>query len=268
MNLSEMAALSAVKIATILKIKRPLVFFDLETTAVDVSKARILEYCFIKVFPDGSTQTLKSLVNPECKIPPESMEIHGITDAEVEVQAPFSEHLVKIDNFLFDCDMGSFNGNHYDIPVLMYEYDRAGASFSILDIKLVDVSVMYRRLNRRTLIAAFKQYTNADLEDAHIAESDVHATMCVASKMLEIHEDLPKDVVGLDLYSKYDETSRLDLAGRFIRNEKGEVVFNFGKYKGLVARQFKEYLRDFVMVQGFSPDTKAIAQAVHNGEMK
>lgn len=268
MDLEKRVAELAVYIAEKLGLKRPLVAWDLETTGVDVLNDRIVEYAFVKIYPDGSTEYIDSVVNPEIPIPIEAANTHGITD-EVASQHPnFKYHVDKIDRFINDCDFLTFNGNKFDVPLLLAEFSRNGVVLDYTKFNLIDASTIFIRQNPRTLSAAYKQYVGEDLEDAHMAVTDVNATICVFANQLMSH-DIPNDIEELHYYSRYDNRTYLDITGKFVVGPDGFAMFNIGKYKGLRARDFKKYLQWMLTEEaGFSTDVVSVAQAIYNGEIK
>ena len=186
-----------------LNLKRPIVFFDLETTGVDTAKDRIVEISMVKVMPDGEQIVKTRKLNPGIHIPAEATAIHGITDEDVRDCPTFAQVAKSLEQFIRGCDFGGFNSNRFDLPVLV---------------------------EQRTLVAAYKFYCDKDLEDAHSAEADTLATYEVLMAQLERYPDLENDIDKLAEFSTRGEAA--DYAGRILFNEKGEEVFGFGKYKG------------------------------------
>ncbi len=233
-----------------LKLKRPLVIFDLETTGTDVGKDRILEIALLKIMPDGQRISWppqtgnehRFIINPGIPIPPATSMIHGIYDADVKDAPTFAEVAPKLFKFIFDCDLGGFNSNRFDIPLLAEEFLRAGIDFSIDDRKLVDVQELFHFMEQRTLKAAYKFYCNKSLDNAHEALPDVLATFDVLDAMIERYKDVqvadPKGVlyhpVQPDvetLHALGARKRRADLAGHLVYNDDEQPMFNFGKYK-------------------------------------
>lgn len=268
MRLDERAAQSAIVIAETLKLKRPLVFWDLETTGIDFLNDRIVEFNFTKIHPDGGQESIESLVNPGMNIPAEASEVHKITDESVESYPQFSHFIDQISRFLYDCDLVTYNGNKFDVPLLMMEFSRNGVLFDFTKYKFIDASVIFIRQNPRTLSAAYTAYTGEILDQAHMASIDVDATISIFAKQLETH-DIPKTVEELHFYSRYDNKTFIDLNGRFIVGEGGYATFNFGKYRGLRAKDFKDYLLWMLTEEAnFTTDVKSVAQAIFNREIK
>ncbi len=222
-----------------LNLKRPIVFFDLETTGVDASKDRIVEISMIKVMPDGTEDTRTRRINPGMPIPAEATAVHGITDADVADAPKFAQVAKSLEEFIRGCDFGGFNSNRFDLPLLVEEFMRAGLSVDLKRRKFIDVQNIFHKKEQRTLVAAYKFYCDKELEDAHSAEADTRATYEVLKAQLDRYDDLENDVDALAAYSCRGEAA--DYAGRIIYNEKGEEVFGFGKYKGRsVAEIFRE----------------------------
>lgn len=218
-----------------LKLYKPLCFFDLETTGTRIDKDRIVEICILKVNPDASRESKTWLVNPEMPISKESSAIHGIYDKDVANAPTFQEIAPKIMEMIAGADLGGFNSNRFDIPLLAEEFLRAGFDFDLSKIKLVDVQTIYHKLEPRNLSAAYNFYCQKTLENAHSAEADVLATFEVLDAQVGHYEDLPNEVAGLSELSFHNRFA--DLAGMIHFNEKDEEIFAFGKYKGQVVKE-------------------------------
>lgn len=214
-----------------LNLKNPLVFFDLETTGINISKDRIVELSFLKVFPDGTEEIKSKLINPEMPIPPESTAIHGITDEDVKDCPTFKQIAKSLAQQLEGCDMAGFNSNRFDVPMLAEEFLRVGVDFDMSKRKFIDVQVVFHKKEPRTLEAAYKFYCNKELVDAHSAEADTRATYEVLKSQLERYPDLENDIDALSKeFGSFN--NNVDFAGRFIYDKNGVEVFNFGKHKG------------------------------------
>jgi DNA polymerase-3 subunit epsilon len=214
-----------------LNLQNPLIFFDLETTGVDVAKDRIVELCYIKVFPNGNEESKSMRINPGMPIPSRASEVHGIYDADVADCPTFKEIAPELFQTFQGCDLAGFNSNKFDIPLLCEEFLRQGMDFDVSRRKCIDVQNIYHKLERRTLVAAYKYYCEKELENAHSALADTRATLEVLEAQLDRYpSDLKNDVGFLAEYSKMN--NNVDFAGRIIRNEQGVEVFNFGKHKG------------------------------------
>lgn len=240
-----------------LNLKRPLIFFDLETTGLD-AKDKIVEISLVKVFPSGEEETYTTRVNPEMPIPPESSAIHGITDEDVKDCPTFKEIAPKLIAIFRDCDVAGYNSGKFDLPFLDEAFAAAGIKAGFSDVKHIDVQNIFHKMERRTLEAAVKFYCNKELDNAHSAEADATATYEVLKAQLDRYpNDLKNDVDFLANFSKMH--NNIDLAGRFIANDKGEAVFNFGKYKGQrvveVLQKDPNYY-DWMIKSDFSVDTK------------
>lgn len=204
-------------------------FFDLETTGTNPSTDRIVEISLIKVMPDGREMEHSHRINPGIPIPASSTAIHHITDADVANEPKFSDIAAKLNKWFEGCDMAGYNSNKFDVPLLMEEFKRAGIPFDTSGRRFVDVQNIFYAMEPRTLVAAYRFYCGKDLEGAHSATCDTHATYEVLMSQLDRYEDLQNDVEKL---SKIGQKRTLDLAGRIAEDENGNPVFNFGKYKG------------------------------------
>ena len=219
-----------------LNLKNPLVFFDLETTGTNINSDRIVEICYLKVYPNGNEESKTLRINPEMHIPEESSVIHGIYDEDVKDCPTFKEVAKKIAADIEGCDLAGFNSNRFDIPVLAEEFLRAGVDIDLMKRKFIDVQVIYHKMEQRTLSAAYKFYCNKNLEDAHTAEADTRATYEVLKAQLDRYADiLQNDINFLSEYSCH--TKNVDFAGRIVYNDQGVEVFNFGKYKGIAVKE-------------------------------
>lgn len=214
-----------------LKLKRPICFFDLETTGTDITKDRIVEICVVKVFPDGHHTSSTWLVNPGMHIPEAVSAIHGITDEKVK-DAPFFDTVApQVAELLKGSDVGGFNSNRYDIPLLAEEMLRVGVDFDMSERVSVDVQTIFHKKEQRTLSAAYKFYCGEELEGAHGAEADTMATYKVLCAQLDRYDDLPNDMEALAEFTTQKKTA--DYAGFIIYDEAGDEVLNFGKHKGI-----------------------------------
>lgn len=214
-----------------LKLKNPLVFLDLETTGINITRDRIIEISLLKVYPNGKEEVRTRRINPEMPIPPESTAIHGITDDDVKDCPTFKMVAKSLSEMLEGCDIAGFNSSRFDIPMLAEEFLRAGVDFDTSKRKFVDVQIIFHRKEQRTLQAAYSFYCKEKLENAHSAEADVKATYEVLKSQLDHYPDLENNI---DILSKEFSSfnNNVDLAGRIIFNDNGVEVFNFGKHKG------------------------------------
>lgn len=213
-----------------LNLTRPVAFIDLETTGVSLSSDRIVEIAIIKVLPDGERQVKRKLLNPEMAIPKQSTDIHGITDEMVKDAPTFKQSGNEIKQFLENCDLGGYNSNRFDIPMLMEEFLRAGMEVDLSNRRMIDVQHIFYTMEPRTLTAAYKFYCQKDLISAHSAEADVQATIDVLMAQLDRYKNLGNSVDSI--LSTIGEEKIVDYARRFSFDDKGREIFNFGKYKG------------------------------------
>jgi DNA polymerase III, epsilon subunit and related 3''-5'' exonucleases len=213
-----------------LNVKNPLVFFDLETTGIDMVNDRIVEICILKVFPDGRTEVKTRRVNPTIPIPAQATAIHGITNEDVKDCPTFKEIAKSLVQLIEGCDFAGYNSNKFDIPLLAEEFLRAGVDFDLKKRKFIDVQTIFHKMEQRTLVAAYKFYCNKDLDNAHSAEADTVATYEVLKAQLDRYPELKNDIDFLSDFSA--KTRNVDFAGRIVLNDKDVEVFNFGKHKG------------------------------------
>ena len=253
-----------------LNLKNPLVFFDLETTGTNINSDRIVEICYLKVYPNGNEESKTLRINPEMHIPEDSSAIHGIYDEDVKDCPTFKDVAKKIATDIEGCDLAGFNSNRFDIPVLAEEFLRAGIDIDLMKRKFVDVQVIYHKLEQRTLSAAYKFYCNKNLDDAHTAEADTRATYEVLKAQLDRYPDtLENDIAFLSNYSCFNKN--VDFAGRIVYNDQGVEVFNFGKYKGMPVTEI--LLKDpgyysWIMQGDFTLNTKNVLTKIRLRETK
>ena len=214
-----------------LNLRNPLIFFDLETTGIDVVNDRIVELSYLKIYPDGKEECSTWLINPGRPIPPEATLIHGISDADVKDAPPFNQIAQTLANEFEGCDFAGFNSNKFDIPLLAEEFLRTNVDFDMKKRKFIDVMVIFMKMEQRNLAAAYRFYCNKELKDAHSAEADTRATYEILQAQLARYDELENDIEALSKYSAH--TRNVDYMGRIIYNEKDVEVINFGKYKGI-----------------------------------
>lgn len=239
-----------------LQLQRPIAFIDLETTGINISSDRIIEIAILKIATDGSCQEKRKLVNPQIPIPAASTQVHGITDEMVKNEPTFKQVANELKQFLDGCDLGGYNSNRFDIPLLIEEFLRAGLQFSMEGRKLIDVQRIFHQMEQRTLSAAYKFYCNKKLEDAHSAVADVKATWEVLQAQVDRYDELGNTIDSILRICGDDEM--VDLARRFILVD-GVETFNFGKHKGKpveqVLKQEPQYY-DWMMKGDFALNTK------------
>tara|TARA_R110002050_G_scaffold33007_2_gene84431 strand:- start:9574 stop:10335 length:762 start_codon:yes stop_codon:yes gene_type:complete len=248
-----------------LKLTNPIAVFDLETTGVNTSTDRIVEISIHKVMPDGKSETRTHRVNPGIPIPEKTTAIHGISNEDVANEPSFNDLAPNLYIFLNDCDLAGFNSNRFDVPLLVEEFHRAGYDFDVTNRNLVDVQNIFHKKEQRTLVAAYQFYCGKDLSNAHSAEADTLATYEVLEAQLAKYPDLNRDPKSLNDFTRMHNA--VDLAGRFIKNEDGVTVFNFGKHKGKPAADVLKAEPSYYgwMMNGdFSQNTKKVLQQIKN----
>lgn len=243
-----------------LNLKRPIIFFDLETTGLDIAKDRIVELCYIRVEPNGNEEARSMRINPEMHIPEVASSVHGITDDDVKDCPTFADVAPQLAATFEGCDLAGFNSNRFDLPLLDEEFMKAGVNIDLSHVQAIDVQNIYHKLEKRTLAAAYKFYCGRDLENAHSALADTQATYEVLQAQLDHYpNDLQNDVDFLAEFSRMNRN--IDFAGRFVYDESGKELINFGKYKG---KAIKDVLsRDpgyysWIMQGDFTLNTKQV----------
>lgn len=221
-----------------LNLGKPIAFFDLETTGVDVATDRIVEISIVKIMPNGDKEIKTKRINPTIPIPSESSAVHGITDADVADSPTFATVAKEFSKFIEGCDLAGFNSNKFDIPLLAEEFLRADVDFDVSKRSLVDVQNIFHKLEQRTLSAAYQFYCNKNLDNAHSAEADTVATYEILEAQIEKYPELKNNIKFLAEFSQ--RTNNADLMGRIVFDENGTEVFNFGKHKGKSVEQIFE----------------------------
>ncbi len=222
-----------------LKLEKPIVFFDLETTGVNIATDRIVEISILKVFPNGNKESKTWLVNPEVEIPQEATDVHGITNEKVVTEPTFKELAQTVNDMITGCDLAGFNSNRFDIPLLAEELMRVGIDFDMNNRKAIDVQVIFHKKEQRTLGAGYQFYCGKELEGAHGAEADTNATYEILLAQVDKYKDLGNSVEALSEFSTHGK--RADFAGFILMNDNNQEIFSFGKYKG---RTVEEVLKE------------------------
>lgn len=248
-----------------LQLQRPLVFFDLETTGLDIERDRIVELGLIKLLPDGERQTRARRIHPGMPIPPEATAVHHISDADVADCPPFSRIARDLHAWLEGCDLAGYNVERFDLPLLSAEFRRVQLAFPAEGTRVVDAYRIFAQREGRDLKSALRFYCGKELLAAHSAEADILATVEVLEGQLQRYPDLPADVEGLHAASHPRDPSWVDGNGRLVWRS-GEAVVGFGKHRGRslreMATQEPGYLR-WIIGGDFPSDLKEIcAQAL------
>lgn len=247
-----------------LNLKKPIIFFDLETTGTNVLRDRIVEISYIKVTPEGDEFPKRYLVNPGMPIPAEATAVHHISDEDVKDKPRFGQIAPEVNRDFYGCDIAGYNSNRFDIPMLIEEFARAGVAFSLYDRNIIDVQNIFYKKEPRTLVAAYRFYCNGELEGAHSASNDTKATYEVFKAQLERYDDLENDMEFLARYTRMGNS--LDLSGRIVEGRDGQPEFNFGKHKGKkVADVFRKEpsFYTWMMDGDFARDTKDLITRIY-----
>jgi DNA polymerase-3 subunit epsilon len=221
-----------------LNLKNPIIFFDLETTGINIASDRIVEISYLKVDLNGNESSKTLRINPGIPIPEKVIAIHGISNEDVKDAPTFNEVAKSLARDFEGCDLGGYNSVKFDIPLLAEEFLRAGVDIDLKRRKFVDVQVIFMKMEPRTLAAAYKFFLSKELSNAHSAEADTRATYEVLQAQLDRYTNLENDIGKLAEFSAH--TRNVDFAGRIVYNEEDEEVFNFGKYKGKTVREVLE----------------------------
>lgn len=242
-----------------LELIRPLVIFDLETTGVNPAQDRIVELYMIKIFPSGERKDMHKLINPGIPIPQEATAIHGIHNSDIQDKPSFQDLASEVFNFVKNCDFGGFNSNKFDMPMLVEELMRCGFEPNLLDVKFVDAQRIFHKMEPRNLSAAYRFYCDKELENAHSAKADTEATLEIIMAQVQKYPEIENTPDSIHRFTRQDRM--VDLAGRFVKDDKGVVYFNFGKHRG---KPFEQVMKedhgyyDWMMKGEFPAQTKQV----------
>lgn len=241
---------------------RPLVAFDLEATGVDRQKDRIVEIALIKIGLDGKQSEFTKRINPTIPIPKEASDIHGITDEDVKDCPTFADIAPGFFKFIDGCDLLTFNGNSYDVPLLYFEFIRVGLTLDYRSVNLLDAGNIYKINVPRTLSAGSEEYLFKKLEGAHGALADIRATLAIFIAQQHLYTEMPKDVIEVAKYSNHGKVM-LDVSGRFKIDDDGDAAYAFGQHINIKVKNELSFL-SWMMTKDFAPDTMAICKELWN----
>lgn len=244
-----------------MKINKPIVWFDLETSGVNTEEDRIVEIACLKINPDGTRETKVTLINPEINIPLEASTVHGITNETVKDSPKFKQIATSLREWFKDCDLGSYNGNNFDIPLLSAELVRAGLEPIDWNPNLLDALSLYRHLFPNTLSDVYKRLTGKELEGAHGALADVEATFEIAEILTKDLEQQTTEEIDLMLQA---DKIRVDLAGKLYKDEDGVVRYAFGKDVNKSVKDETGFAK-WMLNNAFPQETKNKLKQILNG---
>lgn len=243
-----------------LNLKNPIIFFDIESTGLNVATDRIVEICAVKVMPNGDEEIKTRRINPTIPISKEAQQVHGISNEDVKECPTFKEIAKSLANWMKGCDIAGYNSNKFDIPLLAEEFLRAGVDFDFRKRNVIDVQNIFHKLEQRTLSAAYKFYCEKTLENAHSAEADTLATYEILKAQLDKYPDhLENNMEMLASFSTHNKI--VDYAGRIIYNDKDKPTINFGKHKGKTVEEIlatEPSYYSWIMNGDFTLDTKRV----------
>lgn len=251
-----------------LKLGRAIVFLDLETTGTDPASDRIVEISLLRVNPEGARETRTLRINPERPIPPEATAVHGIRDEDVGKAPTFREVAPTILAFLADADLGGFNVQRFDLPLLDRELRACGHDLGLERRRVLDAMAVFHRKEPRDLAAAVRFYLGREHAGAHAAEADVLAAAQVLDAQIGRYDDLPRTVDELDRWCRPARPGAADRSGKFVW-EKGQVVFSFGKHSGRTLREVARGQRDYlewILRTDFPADARRMVERALDGE--
>lgn len=251
-----------------IKLERPIVFFDLETTGLTIGKDRIIEISMIKLNTDGTKDKYYSLVEPDgYPVSDGAREKHGYSNEDLLGHPKFKDIAKDVYEFVKDCDLGGYNAKRFDIQILVDELLRAGIFLNSRKANVIDAFIIYSKMEPRNLEGAYRYYTGNVLEDAHSADADIEATLEIFEKQIEKYDELPDTIEGISNLTIEDREKTVDLAGRFIQDDNKDILFNFGKYKGMTVYEvFKKdpsYFMWMIEKTDMPLETKYIANKIY-----
>ncbi len=267
-----------------LNLSKPLIFFDLETTGIQVGHDHIVEICLLKVMPGGRTDTRVERIRPvdasgqTVHIPEQTTAVHGITDADVADKPSFPELAQSLLEYIGEADLAGYNSNKFDVPLLVEEFLRAGIDFDLSCRRLVDVQNIFHQMEQRTLVAAYRFYCDKELENAHSAAADTEATYEVLKAQLDryqgvdykdrnghVSQPVVNDIAALSAFTANSQWA--DLVGHIGYDKERREVFNFGKHKGKSVEDIFEQepsYYDWMMKSDFPLSTKKLITTIWN----
>ncbi|MDR1460005.1 MAG: 3'-5' exonuclease [Bacteroidales bacterium] len=259
-----------------LNLTKPLVFFDIESTGLNIGTDKIVEICLLKVMPDNTTIIKTERINPQIPIPEQVSELHGIYDKDVADKPTFAELANAIRDFIKGCDLAGYNLLKFDVPLLVEEFLRIGMDINLKGVRIVDIQNIFHRMEPRNLRAAYKFYCNEDLVNAHTAEADTIATFKILEAQLSRYENtvmidvnhqksipVKNDVAALSAF--FITNKNVDFAGHLVFDKEDKVLFNFGKHKGIAVEQVfakEPSYYDWMMRADFPLYTKKIIHSL------
>jgi DNA polymerase-3 subunit epsilon len=250
-----------------IQLSKPLVFIDLETTGINVAQDRIVEIAIIKAHPTEEIKKMRKLVNPGMPIPAQASAVHGITNEMVANAPTFKEVANEIKQFIAGCDVGGYNSNRFDIPLLVEEFLRIGLEVDFDNVEMLDVQKIFHLMEPRNLSAAYKFYCDKDLENAHSAEADIAATWEILQAQVIRYADKNIGTTVAQILDKIGREKLVDYARRFVYDEKDRIVFNFGKHKGKPVEQVlneEPQYYDWMQRADFEEHTKLKLRQIFN----
>ena len=242
-----------------MQFRKPIIFFDLETTGRDTLKDRIVQIAIIKITEDGKREEKERIVNPTIHIPDEVIKVHGITNEMVKDAPTFKQLAKSLYKFMEGCDLAGYNHLGFDMPILIEEFARVGVAFPDPNTQYIDVMKIYLHFNPRTLAAAYQSYCNKELHNAHDAMADTQATLEVFESQVIEHFDNKFDIN--QIHNLCFSNNNVDFSRKLSRNERGEIVFAFGKNKGKKVLDNLDYA-DWMLKGDFPADTKRILRGL------
>lgn len=237
-----------------MQFKKPVIFFDLETTGTDTFNDRVVQIAIIKVSKEGKEEK-ERIINPTIHIPDEAAAIHGVTNEMVKDAPTFQQVAKSLYKFMEDCDLAGYNHLNFDMPMLIEEFARAGIVFPDPNARFIDVMKIYFHFHPRTLVAAYQLYCEKELHNAHNAMADTQATLEIFESQLEQHFDDEFDIN--QLHNLCFSNKNIDFSRKLGRNEDGEIIFAFGKNKGKRVLDNRGYA-EWMLKGAFPADTKRI----------
>ncbi|MDA1256993.1 MAG: 3'-5' exonuclease [Chloroflexi bacterium] len=251
-----------------LRLERPIVFIDIQSTGLDPKTARIVRLSTLKIDPDGAHANRQELIDPEAPIPPGATAVHGISDDDIAGRPPFRSFAGALAGYLDGCDLAGFAIERFALPLLRAEFARAGHEVSFEGAAVIDAMTLFHRREPRDFAAAYRRFVGGEPPDDM---GGAEAAFRVLEGELDQYADLPDDVEGLETYIHPANPDAVDPDSRLVRGSNGDVLFNFGRHRGerllRVAEEAPDYLEWVAGNDEFSAAVRETVGAVLRGEL-
>jgi DNA polymerase-3 subunit epsilon len=232
-----------------LNLDKPIVFFDLETTGLDIANDRIVSIAVTKIMPNGEMLSKNSLINPMIPISKEASDIHGMKNEDLLDKPKFSQLAKSMYEFMKDCYLAGYNNNYFDNSIIQEEFLRCDIDFPTHDTVSLDACAIFKNYEKRDLSSALRFYCGKEMENAHDANADNQATIEVFFAQLDRYKLNEKPLLEISKIGKNEYW--VDYQGRIVLDSDGDYCWNFGKQKGKKIKYEKSFA-DWILTNNFS----------------